>query len=147
MCFDPVTKVGGIVLLNGTTGSSELAFDLAAIARRLANGAPPAIQAPAPAPAPGQYRPLLGIYSRPELGGWILRLEWRDGSLAFTTPETPAWSLTLTPTSDPDVFTSAPGSDFAGDNVVFRRLPDGRAASVFLMDSTFVRLDSVAAPR
>jgi hypothetical protein len=55
--------------------------------------------------------------------------------------------MTLAPTSDPDVFSSAPGSDFAGDNVVFRRLADGRVASVFLMDSTFVRLDSVTTAR
>jgi CubicO group peptidase (beta-lactamase class C family) len=145
VCFDPADQVGGIALLNGTTGGNELAVDLASIARRLAQGAPPA--AGAPAPAPEQYRPLMGIYSRPGLGGWILLLEWRDGRLAFTTPEMPAWSMALTPTSDPDVFTSGPGSDFTGDNVVFRRLPDGRAASVLLMDSTFVRLESVAALR
>jgi CubicO group peptidase (beta-lactamase class C family) len=145
VCFDPAKQVGGIVLLNGTSGGNELAFDLASIARRLADGAPPVIKAPVPAPGP--YRPLLGIYSRADVGGWILRLEWRDGNLAFTTPEISAWSLTLTPTSDPDVFIVDPGSDFAGENVVFRRLPDGRVASVLLMDSTFVRLDSVAAPR
>jgi CubicO group peptidase (beta-lactamase class C family) len=139
VCFDPVEKVGGIVLLNGTGGSTELAFDLASIARRLAHSAPQA--STAPAPIPRQYRPLLGIYARPEPVGGIVRLEWRDGSLAFTT-EMSAWSMMLAPTSDPDVFTSAPGSDFEGDSVVFRRLPDGCVASVFLMDSTFVRLDS-----
>jgi CubicO group peptidase (beta-lactamase class C family) len=142
VCFDPENNVGGIVLLNATSGGNDLAFDLASIARRYAARTSPAIKAPAPAPE--QYRPLLGIYSRPELGGWILRLEWRDGNLAFTTPETSAWSLTLTPTSDPDMFTGAPGSEFAGDNVIFKRLPDGRIASVLLMDSTFVRLESVA---
>jgi CubicO group peptidase (beta-lactamase class C family) len=142
VCFDPEKKVGGIVLLNGTRGSIGLAFDLASIARRLARDAPPAIKAPAPAPE--HYRPLLGIYSRAELGGWILRLEWRDGNLVFTTPDTSAWSVTLTPTSDPDMFTCAPDSEFAGDNVIFKRLPDGRVASVLLMDSTFVRLNSAA---
>jgi hypothetical protein len=55
------------------------------------------------------------------------------------------WRLPLAPTSDPDVFISDPGSDFSGDNVVFRRLADGRVTSVLLMDSTFARLDRVAA--
>jgi hypothetical protein len=59
----------------------------------------------------------------------------------------PAWSMTLAPTSEPDVFTSVPGSDFAGDRVTFLRLPDGPVVSVFLMDSTFVRLDDVTASR
>ena len=45
------------------------------------------------------------------------------------------------------MFTGAPGSEFAGDNVSFKRLPDGRVASVLLMDSTFVRLESVAVPK
>jgi CubicO group peptidase (beta-lactamase class C family) len=145
VCFDPVRNVGSIVVLNGTGGSSELAVDLASIAWRLAHRTPPPIRAPAPMPE--QYRPLLGVYSRPEPAGGILRLGWRDGNLAFTALDVSAWSMTLAPTSDPDVFSSAPGSDFAGDNVVFRRLADGRVASVFLMDSTFVRLDSVTTAR
>jgi CubicO group peptidase (beta-lactamase class C family) len=143
VCFDPVEQVGAIALVNGTHGTAEIGFDLASIARRLARAAPPVIEPPAP--TPGQYRPLLGIYARPELGGWLLRLEWRDGNLAFTTPEMSGWRLPLAPTSDPDVFISGPGSDFSGDNVVFRRLADGRVTSVLLMDSTFARLDRVAA--
>jgi hypothetical protein len=43
----------------------------------------PAPSAP-PATAPEHGRPLLGIYARSHLGGWLLRLEWRDGQLAFT---------------------------------------------------------------
>jgi hypothetical protein len=57
----------------------------------------------------------------------------------------PGWRLPLAPTSDPDVFAYGPGSDFSGENAVFRRLADGRVASVLLMDSTFVRLDRVPA--
>jgi len=143
VCFDPGEQVGAIVLVNGTSGNAELGFDLASIARRLVRAAPPVIETPAP--TPGQYRPLLGVYARPELGGWLLRLEWRDGNLAFTTPEMARWRLRLVPTGDPDVFISDSGSDFAGENVVFRRLADGRVASVLVMDSTFVRLDRVAA--
>jgi CubicO group peptidase (beta-lactamase class C family) len=145
VCFDPVEQVGAIVLLNGIGGSSELAFELASIARRLARSAPQPVRVPGPMPR--QYGPLLGIYSRPAPIGGTFRLQWRDGSLAFTAPEMPTWSMTLAPTGHPDMFTSAPGSDFEGDSVIFRRLPDGRVASVFLMDSTFARLDSVAAPR
>jgi CubicO group peptidase (beta-lactamase class C family) len=84
VCFDPVEQVGAIALVNGTHGTAEIGFDLASIARRLARAAPPVIEPPAP--TPGQYRPLLGIYARPELGGWLLRLEWRDGNLAFHHP-------------------------------------------------------------
>jgi len=143
VCFDPRAQVGAIVLLNGTTASAELAFDLASTARRLIRAAQPQIQAPEP--APGQYRPLLGIYARPGLGGWILRLEWRDGNLAFTTPEAAAWHMTLTSTSDPDTFVAEPGSGLTGETVRFQRLADGRVTSAFLMDSTFVRLDPLAA--
>jgi len=98
-----------------------------------------------PEPTPGQYRPLLGVYARPGLGGWLLRLEWRDGNLTFITPEAAAWHMTLTPTSDPDTFIAEPGSGLTGETVRFQRLADGRVTSAFLMDSTFVRLDPLAA--
>jgi CubicO group peptidase (beta-lactamase class C family) len=144
VCFDPRKQVGAIALLNGTSGAAELAFDLASIARRLACSAPSAIKAPAP--TPGEYRPLLGIYARPDLGGWVLRLEWRDGKLAFVSPEMPSWHLALEPTSHPDVFIAEPGSNFSGENVIFRRRDDGRVTSVLLVESTFVRLDHLAPP-
>ncbi len=86
-------------MLNGTSGTAELAFDLASIARRLAQAAPPAIEAPVP--TPGKYRLLLGIYTRPDLGGWMLRLEWRDGKLTFVAPDVPLWRPVLEPTSNP----------------------------------------------
>jgi CubicO group peptidase (beta-lactamase class C family) len=140
VCFDPREQVGAIVLLNGSTASAELALDLASAARRLVRAAPPGIEAPEP--TPGQYRPLLGIYIG--LDGRILRLEWRDGNLTVT-PETATWHVTLAPTSDPDVFIPEPGPGFPGETVRFQRLADGRVASFFLMDSTFVRLDRLAA--
>jgi CubicO group peptidase (beta-lactamase class C family) len=143
VCFDPRAQVGAVVLVNGTSGSAELGPDLASIARRLVLAAPPVIGVPEP--MPGQYRPLLGLYVRNELGGWVLRLEWRDGNLVFTSPEAAAWSLKLTSTTDPDVFLAGPESDFSGENVSFRRLADGRVASVLVMDSTFVRLERAAA--
>jgi D-alanyl-D-alanine carboxypeptidase len=143
VCFDPREQVGAIVLLNSTTLSAELALDLASASRRMVRAAPPGIEVPVPVPGP--YRPLLGIYTRPGLGGWIFRLEWRDGNLAFTTPEAATWEVTLAPTSDPDVFIPGPGSGLPGETVRFQRLADGRVASVFLMDHTFVRLDHLAA--
>ncbi len=144
VCFDPAEQVGAIALVNGTSGTAEFAFDLASTARRLARSAPSASKAPAP--TPGQYRPLLGIYARPGLGGWVLRLEWRDGKLAFISPEMPSWHLALEPTGNPDVFIAEPGSNFSGENVIFRRHDDGRVISVLLVESTFMRLDHLAAP-
>ncbi|HXL89388.1 MAG TPA: serine hydrolase domain-containing protein [Streptosporangiaceae bacterium] len=74
-----------------------------------------------------------------------IRLEWAQGKLAFTTAEAPGWQIVLMPTSDPDLFTIADGGDPSGGNVTFRRFPDGRVASVMLMDSTWVRLGRVTA--
>jgi CubicO group peptidase (beta-lactamase class C family) len=139
ICFDPVTQVGAIALLNATSSSAELAFDLASTARRLVRTAPSPILAPVP--TPGQYGPLLGIYAQPDLGGWVLRLEWRDGKLVFISSE-PSWQLALEPTGNPDVFIAGPGSDFSGENVIFRRHDDGRVISVLLVQSTFVRLST-----
>jgi CubicO group peptidase (beta-lactamase class C family) len=143
VCFDPGEQVGAIALLNGTSNTVELAFDLASIARRLARAAAPPIEASVPTPE--TCRPLLGIYTRPDLGSWMLRLEWRDGTLAFVSPEMPAWRLALEPTSNPDVFIAGPGSSFSGENVIFRRRGDGRVISVLLVESTFARLDHVPA--
>jgi CubicO group peptidase (beta-lactamase class C family) len=146
VCFDPGKQVGAIALLNGTSSSAELAFDLASIARRLTSSGTSSIEVPAP--TPGQYRPLLGIYARPGLGrhGWVLRLEWRDGKLAFVSPEMPSWRLALQPTANPDVFIAEPGSNFSGENVIFRRRDDGHVTSVLLVESTFIRLDHLTTP-
>jgi CubicO group peptidase (beta-lactamase class C family) len=143
VCFDPREQVGAIVLVNGTTGSAEIGPDLASAARRLVRSAPAVPQPPAPVPA--QYRPLLGMYARPGLGGWVLRLEWRDGKLTFVTPELASWRLAIEPTSTPDTFVAEPGSFFSGENVIFRRRADGRVISVLLVASTLLRLDQVPA--
>jgi hypothetical protein len=114
-------------------------MDLAATARRLAGSGPPPVQAPSPAPR--EYLPLLGIYARPGLGGWLLRLEWRDGKLTATFGEPVSWQLALAPTSDPDTFTVEPGADLTGERVRFRRLAGGRVGSVVLMETTWERLE------
>lgn len=108
-------------------------------ARRLAGSAPSAAAVPAPAPA--QYRPLLGLYARAGLGGGVLSLQWRAGKLAFCIPEIPSWQLALEPTSSPDVFIAGPGSDFAGEGVIFRRNDDGGVTSVLVVQGTYLRLD------
>ena len=54
--LDLAPPMSPVALLNGTSGTPDLAFDLAAIARRLACSAPSPIKAPAP--TPGQYWPL-----------------------------------------------------------------------------------------
>lgn len=139
ICFDPATQVGAVVLINGTSGVADLGIQLAAAARELT----PALRAAAgvpPAPVPEGYRPLLGIYARASLGGWLLRLEWRDGQLTFTAADAPGWRAPLTPAADPDRFTVTDGGD-----VVFRRLADGRVVSALFMDTTWVRLDRVGA--
>jgi hypothetical protein len=94
---------------------------------------------------PGQYRPLLGIYAGSGLAGGVLRLEWREGKLAFVDPELAAFRLALEPTNTPDTFVAEQGSYFAGENVIFRRRADGRVISVLLVASTFMRLDQVPA--
>jgi hypothetical protein len=47
----------------------------------------------------------------------------------------------LEPTSNPDVFIAGPGSDFSGENVIFRRHDDGRMISVLMVQGTYLRLD------
>ena len=116
-------------------------MDLAGLARKRARR--PLPPSTLPTPVPENYQPLLGIYAPPNLGGWLLRLEWTHGKLAFTTAEAPDWQIVLTPAPVPDLFTITDGGDLSGGNVTFQRLADGRVASVHLMDSTWVRLDRI----
>jgi CubicO group peptidase (beta-lactamase class C family) len=142
ICFDPATQVGAIVLVNGTSTVADLGLELAAAVRELIRRSPSAPGTP-PVPTPESYRPLLGIYARASLGGWLLRLEWRDGKLAFTAAEAPGWLVILTPTADPDRFGIADGSTVPGDSVTFRRSAAGRVVSAFFLDFTWERLDRV----
>jgi len=141
LCFEPAHGVGAVVLVNGSCGGADVAFDLASMAGRLTPAQPQPAEVPAAAPA--EYRPLLGLYIRPQQSGWVFRIEWQ-GQLVFVSPEAPGWKLALLPTTDPDVFTVEPGSNFAGEDVVFSRHADGRVASVLFVESSFVRLDPVA---
>jgi hypothetical protein len=118
-------------------------MDLADIARDAVDAAAPALEAPAAMPA--SYAPLLGLYFDPGFG-LVRRVEWRDGKLTILDPELPAWHPTLAPTEDPDVFLIEPGFRESGENCVFRRLPDGRVASVFVAAGTWARLEPLEAP-
>jgi CubicO group peptidase (beta-lactamase class C family) len=145
ICFDPVSQVGAVVLVNETMfGVTLLGVELAAAARELTQTRRAAPGAP-PAPTPENYRPLLGVYVRPGMGGWLLRLEWRDGQLTFIAAESPDFQVVLTPTADPDRFTVADGGSVPGGDVTFRRSAGGRIASVLFLDFTWVRLDQVTA--
>jgi hypothetical protein len=145
ICFDPVSQVGAVVLVNETMfGVALLGVELAAAARELTQTRRAAPGAP-PAPTPENYRPLLGVYARPGMGGWLLRLEWRDGQLTFIAAESPDFQVVLTPTADPDRFTVADGGSVPGGDVTFRRSAGGRIASILFLDFTWVRLDQVTA--
>ena len=141
-CFDPGTRVGAVVLLNGGGDAAALAMDLAGIGRRAVLARPRGIEAPVPVPV--QWRPLLGLYALPAGPGQaydVLRLEWRDGQLTFLDPAEPAWRPVLEPAGEPDVFVVGPGHRQSGELVRFRRRADGRVTSAFLAEFTLVRLD------
>jgi CubicO group peptidase (beta-lactamase class C family) len=145
ICFDPAAQVGAVVLANGTSASVAVGMELAVLARELTPARRPAPPPPMPPPRmPEHYRPLLGIYARPGLGGWLQRLEWRDGQLTFTVAESPEWRVVLRPSADPDRFAIADGSSVPG-SVTFRRSADGRVVSAFFLDITWARLDRVTA--
>jgi CubicO group peptidase (beta-lactamase class C family) len=140
VCFDPGERVGAVALLNGSEDAAELAMDLGGIARTAVLGAAPTIQAPPATPA--TYRPLLGMYVSIN-GGDLIRLEWRDGKLIFSTPEDPAWTPVLSATDHPDNFTVDPGFRPSGELARFNRTADGRVRALFLGGETWSRLDPV----
>ena len=142
-CFDRARPLGAIVLANGIAPTAELAFALATAAGEEAPGRPAAGQA---VPVPAAVKPLLGLYSRQELGV-TLRLEWRDGALVLTDPDFPAYHPELTPAGDDDTFTVGPGFRESGEKAVFRRRADGQVTALFLAAMTLIRLDTVPADR
>ena len=140
ICFDPISQVGAIVLTNGMTGGVTIGAELAAVACKARSGSKAGAAAIAqPSPVPDEYKDLLGIYARPSLGGWLLRLEWRGHQLVFTTPELPRWQVPLLPSGEPDVFAADPRTGM-GDKAIFRKTVDGRVRAVELGDATWIRL-------
>jgi CubicO group peptidase (beta-lactamase class C family) len=140
VCFDPDRQVGAIALVNGRGDAGGLAMELGAIAREAVRTGAPTI-APPP-PTPETYRPLLGIYVDLE-DGWVVLVEWRDGKLSLIDPADDTWRPVLSPTQDPYAFVVEAGVRESGEPAVFRHLPDGRVASLFLASSTLQRLQPV----
>jgi CubicO group peptidase (beta-lactamase class C family) len=141
-CFDREPRVGAAVLVNGVADAPDLAMELAATARRLAQVCRPAVAIPAPTPA--EYRPLLGVYALP-VGGGLRRIEWRDGELAFISPNYPGQAMSLIPSGEPDAFTVGYGFRDSGERVRFQRGPDGQVSSVRFASATLLRLAPVDA--
>jgi hypothetical protein len=140
VCFRPTQRVGAIVLINGVGDPATLALDLGGIALDAVESMAPAI---APAPSlPDGLRDVIGLYVGKE-AGIVLRVEWRDGKLAVIDPGLPAWRPTLAATEERDVFLVEPGVRQSGERAVFRRLDDGRIASLFLAAGTYQRLDVI----
>jgi hypothetical protein len=93
---------------------------------------------------PAAVQPLLGLYSRPDLGV-TLQLEWREGALVLADPEVPSYRPELTPAGDRDTFIVGPGFRESGEKAVFRRRADGQVTAMFLAAMTLTRLDTVPA--
>jgi hypothetical protein len=70
-------------------------------------------------------------------------LKWRDGKLTFVSPE--LGRPTLLATGDEDRFVVEPGFRESGETATFKRLPDGRVASVYFTAFTLRRQDDVTA--
>jgi CubicO group peptidase (beta-lactamase class C family) len=140
-CFETAEQVGAVVLLNGMGDAPRLAMNLAAAACRAVRAGTPPAREPA-APVPARFRELLGSYADRTLGA-LFRVEWQDGKLQFTDPSEPGWLPVLAPTDDPDRFIVQPGFRQSGEEVVFRRGPDGRVTSVFAAARSLDRLDFV----
>jgi CubicO group peptidase (beta-lactamase class C family) len=140
VCFDREQGVGAIALLNGVADAQDLAMDLADIARRLVQASPPAVRVPAPIPE--LYKSLLGFYAAPDMT-MLVRLEWRDGKLAFVESGSTDEPAEIEPAGTPDIFRAAAGNRMSGETVRFRRLASGQVESVFLGSATLLRLAPV----
>ncbi len=137
-CFDRESKIGAVVLLNGIADAPALAMELGAAACRLVRASAPALAAPAPAPE--QYKALLGLYAFPRMDG-LGRVEWRDGELVVVLSDLPDQVMPLRPGGDADTFVVGPGFRDSGESAWFRRRPDGRVAALFLGSATMLRLE------
>ncbi len=140
-CFDRASRVGAIVLVNGTPDAEALAMELGAQARELALAAPPRLAPPAPTPA--DLRPLLGLYAPADMS-YLIRIEWRDGKLTVVEGDGPEEIKPLQRGSEPGTFIMAPGFRESGEPVVFHRRADGTVTSALLGGGTLVRLDPVS---
>jgi CubicO group peptidase (beta-lactamase class C family) len=139
-CFDRVTRVGAIVLVNGEADASTLAMALGAQARELAEAAPPRLVSPTPTPA--ELQPLLGLYAPADMS-FIARVEWRDGKLTVVEGDGPGETIPLERGSEAGSFVVAPGFRQSGEPLVFQCRADGTVTSMLFGGGSLMRLDPV----
>jgi CubicO group peptidase (beta-lactamase class C family) len=140
-CFDRASKVGAIVLVNGSADASGLAMTLAAAGRGLAGSAAPEVRVPAPTPA--DLVPLLGLYAPADMS-FLVRVEWRDGKLTLVDVAEQGEKVPVERGSQPGSFVVAPGYRQSGEPVEFRRRPDGAVVSLLFGGGSLLRLDPVS---
>ena len=136
-CFDRTSRVGAIVLVNGSADAPALAMALGAKARELAQAATPLLVPPPPTPV--DMRPLLGLYAPADMSE-LIRVEWRDGKLVIVQGDD---TVPLEPGRETGSFVVAPGFRPSGEPLVFRRRPDGTVTGMLTGAGTLVRLDPV----
>jgi D-alanyl-D-alanine carboxypeptidase len=139
-CFDRGSRVGAIVLVNGSADAPALAMSLAAAGRDLAEAAAPELRRPVPTPP--DVTALLGFYAPPDMS-FLVRVEWRDGKLTLVDTSKPEEKLPLDRGAEPGTFVAAPGYRSSGEPVKFGRRPDGNVESLFFGGGSLVRLDPV----
>ena len=139
VCFDPVERVGAVVLINGMGIPGAIAMSLGAAARTAVLEAEPVIAPPAPLPA--AYADLLGVYAQAEVFAELVRVEWRDGALALVQPDAPP--IVLLPTDDPDEFAVEPGNRASGEPARFQRADDGRVRRLWIGGGSYARLHAL----
>ena len=137
-CFEPKAKVGAIALLNGIGDAAELAMRLGALVREAVREA--ATELEVTEELPEAWQPYLGLYTAPHFGT-VIRVEWRDGKLTVLDPEAAAWTPTLAPTDEADVFLIEPGFRESGELARFERAADGRVVSMNFAVATMLRLE------
>ena len=139
VCFEPQEGVGAIVLINGMGRAGAIAMALGDIARAAVLEAEPVVVVPAALPS--AYADLLGLYAEAEVFGELVRVEWRDATLAVTAPDEP--TIELRPTEDPDVFDVAPGNRASGEPARFERAADGRVRRFWIGGGSYGRLHTI----
>lgn len=125
--FSVKDGVGAIVLLNGIGDVDKAALRIAELWARALRARPPADRAAAPpAPPPDEVAALLGTYEDGDGYGALVRVEWRDGSLALVDEEAVVYGLESA--GDPLVRTVR-GGRWSGEAARFLRAAPGADAA------------------
>jgi CubicO group peptidase (beta-lactamase class C family) len=143
VCFDRKSRVGAVVLINGSADASVVAMKLAEVARGLVTASAPEVRLPAAAPA--EVRALLGLYATADMS-WVVRLEWRDGKLtAIDAQNVDDW-VPYEPANGGG-FTAAAGFRQSGEPLGVTHHVDGTVVSITFGGDKLYRLDLVDAAR